>query len=141
MDTPNAKTPCQTQSQTPTASLNATTPQNTNHLQPHSNLSMPRIPIRLIPLPAVLLRVRDRARVIVRRLGVLVGIALLLRVCGLAGVGRVGDQVVHLRVVGADVFAVALAAATEAALAVLVVDDACVDEEAEEGEADGGERG
>lgn len=66
-------------------------------------------------------------------------VALLLRrVCGLGGVG---DQIVHLRVVGADIFAVALAAAAEAALAVLVVDDACVDEEAEEGEADGGERG
>ena len=105
-------------------------------------MNLPRIPIRLIPLPAILLlRARDSARVIVPRLRVLVGgIGLLRRrVCSLGGVARVFDQVVHLRVVGADIFPVALAAAAEAALAVLVVDDACVDEEAEEGESDGGE--
>ena len=117
---------------------------NPHLLQPRSNLNMPRSPIRLVPLPAILLlRARDRARVIVPRLRVLVGgIGLLLRrVCGLGGGARIFDQVVHLRVVGADIFAVALAAAAEAAPAVLVVDDACVDEEAEEGESGEGEGG
>ena len=150
--TPNAlPNPSQTPQFRPSTQQTSSVYVDQNHpnsnRRPRSNLNMPRSPIRLIPLPAIrLLRARVRGtRVIISRLGVLVGgIALLLlrvRVCGLGGVARVFDQVVHLRVVGANIFPVALATAAEAAPAVLVVDDACVDEEAEEGESDGGEGG